>query len=352
MPENRAQDNPLANALEINSGACVHTHIRQASCQRCVEVCPHDAIEVSNTGPTIDQNSCDVCSLCAAACSEGVLQSGTEVLSLPWQDKRIALFICDRVLKTSPKAREAGYVTCKHALSLRSLFTLAASNHSRILGCTDDCQKCGRQSFARFENRLEQVNSFLRSRNKPTVTYHSINPAQFKAITQAHENESGRVARSKRKWFGLGKIDAYGKSTPGDSTKATLAPGQFFSRADSENPTLPFVPQIDLSSCTACGICVQLCPHEALDMARLEDRTAYQISAENCTNCGICIDVCEAGAIEIRANTSVSQTLIELETHECSACGHPFRTLKDQSQETCPICESRASKLPLFQRIS
>ena len=44
--------------------------------------------------------------------------------------------------------------------------------------------------------------------------------------------------------------------------------------------------------CTACGVCVDECPEEAISEGDI-----YVIDAEKCTDCGSCADVCPVEAI-------------------------------------------------------
>jgi len=53
--------------------------------------------------------------------------------------------------------------------------------------------------------------------------------------------------------------------------------------------------QIDQDECTSCGICLPVCPEDAIEFnfATFE----YTINPEACTACGICFDTCANGAI-------------------------------------------------------
>ena len=60
-----------------------------------------------------------------------------------------------------------------------------------------------------------------------------------------------------------------------------------------ENPWA--LPHIIDGLCTRCGICVRLCPRDALG---LDDRQAVIIAPEACDCCGTCEDVCPEDAID------------------------------------------------------
>lgn len=50
--------------------------------------------------------------------------------------------------------------------------------------------------------------------------------------------------------------------------------------------------------CTHCGMCISICPVEALTM----DKTAWKVryDSERCIACGMCIDACPPGAMKFR----------------------------------------------------
>lgn len=51
---------------------------------------------------------------------------------------------------------------------------------------------------------------------------------------------------------------------------------------------------VDHQKCTACGVCVDVCPFEAITL----QETILEISDE-CTLCGMCVDTCEFGALSM-----------------------------------------------------
>ncbi len=54
------------------------------------------------------------------------------------------------------------------------------------------------------------------------------------------------------------------------------------------------LPSIDMSLCTACGICVEICPAHALEMSPDGPRFS---TPENCTWCSDCEALCPSSAI-------------------------------------------------------
>lgn len=56
------------------------------------------------------------------------------------------------------------------------------------------------------------------------------------------------------------------------------------------------LPKIDLSRCTGCHRCVDVCPTQALDQAAGK---AYLRYPDKCTYCSACEEVCPEGAIAL-----------------------------------------------------
>ncbi len=55
-------------------------------------------------------------------------------------------------------------------------------------------------------------------------------------------------------------------------------------------------PVIDADLCTACGICSEECPTNALEV----DDISVLVRPEDCDGCGICAEVCPSEAIEMK----------------------------------------------------
>ena len=53
--------------------------------------------------------------------------------------------------------------------------------------------------------------------------------------------------------------------------------------------------KIDSEKCTGCGVCVDVCPLEAIS---LNDGIAV-IDEDSCTECGLCVDECPNDAISL-----------------------------------------------------
>jgi ferredoxin len=66
-------------------------------------------------------------------------------------------------------------------------------------------------------------------------------------------------------------------------TKGVLAPSRYLA-------------QVDESGCTSCGMCVDICPVEAIT---LNEEDLAQVDAQGCIGCGLCASTCPVDAISL-----------------------------------------------------
>lgn len=57
------------------------------------------------------------------------------------------------------------------------------------------------------------------------------------------------------------------------------------------------LPEIDMSLCTGCGLCVERCPTHAVEMTA--GLRPVIVRPDDCAYCGLCEEMCPAGAIAL-----------------------------------------------------
>ena len=53
------------------------------------------------------------------------------------------------------------------------------------------------------------------------------------------------------------------------------------------------MPKVNASECTACGLCADVCPQDAITVGDVA-----VIDQDACVDCGACVDECPSSAIE------------------------------------------------------
>lgn len=107
---------------------------------------------------------------------------------------------------------------------------------------------------------------------------------------------------------------------------------------------------LSVDGCTACGVCVNSCPHEALSLTRTEQAdgtTIHQLThqADRCRACQACVRFCPVQAITPGAQLDLSDVLNErsyplarVATRVCAHCGSVFPAGQG---DLCPVCSFR-----------
>ncbi len=63
------------------------------------------------------------------------------------------------------------------------------------------------------------------------------------------------------------------------------------------NAVTKLVYSVDPSECTNCGLCIEVCPVEAIKEADVDGKMVSVIDPALCTGCGLCSEVCPVEAI-------------------------------------------------------
>jgi len=53
--------------------------------------------------------------------------------------------------------------------------------------------------------------------------------------------------------------------------------------------------KVETEKCTGCGVCIEVCPPEAISLSN--DKAV--INKDTCAECGLCVDQCPNGAISL-----------------------------------------------------
>lgn len=59
----------------------------------------------------------------------------------------------------------------------------------------------------------------------------------------------------------------------------------------------PIISEVHTEKCSGCGICVPLCPYDAITMKMVDDHPRAEIDMTACKGCGVCTTACPSAAI-------------------------------------------------------
>lgn len=348
-------------AIELLPSRCVAVRNRNATCRRCVEACPADAIAVGGNELAIDAAACVNCGACIGACPNSALVGTKPLAEDVGLDLARAMPACEGVAVIAcarKAARKAGdperfaEVPCLARLTEEALVTLVAGGACEVALVDGDCSTC-RYGAAEpaIGAAIEGASTLLAAWGLPAPFARM---GEFPACARAAD-ERVVLAAERRKLFS--RAGGYAKSVAKTAaeqaiddvlnqskqrTMATLrermlAPGGAAAPivaernlkvldalcAQGEPDGRPVDTRlfgsvaVDVESCTGCDVCLMACPTGALrrcEVDRPEDpqRQYVEFQAADCTGCGLCADVCLRSSISVSPEVSTAE-LVDLE---------------------------------------
>lgn len=329
----------------VDADRCVHGALPAASCRACAAICPRSAFVLDADGLAFDADLCDGCGLCVGACPQEAIDLGVRLQPLIRTVGRVStVFVaCDAVAK----GNEPGQVACLHGISLPALARCHAKGAHAVALARGECRTCARNTSATIDDRLVQVSLLARDRGLPTLS------ARYLPIGAWRAERDEAAGMSRRALF-RAAVEPPPKAAP---PAAVLVPGVpigvILARRDAATIAL-MAPIIDVAACTACGACIEVCPHRVLSLRKNEAGAAYEVDATACTGCGICSDACDVDAISLQASAPARPKPVVLEKAHCRHCGVMFyRTCGNSggaaAEQLCSICAKHPHHKSLYQ---
>jgi len=344
------------SSLNLNYESCVRSLSLKAGCEACQQACPEGAITLNGVRNTVvvHKAPCTDCGLCAAACP-------TDAFDAP--------FDLEAFLSTSgPELRcGAGGLPCIGALSTEDLIVLACRH--RALEVHDSPCDSRDPGHMLAHQRVQEVlhfisDSSLRSQVQWVADEQLAPPGPAPAATPCPPPAPERVSQGRRRLIGMfvpplketkgaelvhpDRLDRTRMQQVPQRRRRLLAalPSSIEARSASraqEQVSFFSTKHLCADACTACSVCVAVCPTGALQAPRSLREIRFDTS--RCTKCGLCHDVCEPNAITLAPETSLADLLDfgprmlgRLAVAPCAECGMRFRKLRPE-QGLCERCE-------------
>lgn len=66
--------------------------------------------------------------------------------------------------------------------------------------------------------------------------------------------------------------------------------------------------EIDLDKCTGCSLCIEVCPHNVIE---IRENLAYLTNKDRCIECGACSMNCPTEAIDVETGVGCANALLK-----------------------------------------
>jgi len=348
----------LLGKVGVHAEHCVRRLSPRATCRRCLEACPLDAVKLTQAGVIIGE--CNRCGVCTAVCPTEALQDpertpayflarGREIL----QTYEQVGFVCSPPGKEARSGSHVITATCLGAIPVEVVVALATEGTVVFSRQGRECTSCplarGGEIWGKHSALARQMVAVLGLPEDRIAFRNNIPPA---APAERRGKVEGRAAMGRREFLasmvrGLRlRGPAEGPERPGMSASRRAILQEVWNTRTSGGKDGPWPqPGLELAGpCYLCNICSRLCPQKALILKG--DELFFHPSL--CTGCGLCIDVCLHGGLAWGENMSLKEVssaerkrLAAAVTVRCSRCGEEFRA--SPQTDLCLRCRFAAA---------
>lgn len=284
--------------------SCTRNKSPRSTCQRCLEVCEYNAIELENNRPVIQREKCIECGNCISSCPvlavAGIFPKRTVI-----QNKLL--------------------VSNEHVPTVKEMLVLYKKGIREII--YEDSSLTG--SLMKI---IEEVNLTLNQLGEDTLCISN------------NAVEKTQDMYSRRELFSLWKKES--KSLMKQVTPAKWRFNHKQLDITKYYPEYQFTNiSINPDKCTLCNACALLCERKCF--SKLE--TTFLITAQACSSCRLCEDICPENAITVEEHIStVKEIHYPIYIKQCSICQQQFETLRE-NEEQCVSCTKRKGFLSSYQ---
>lgn len=355
-------------SVQVQRRRCLAALSPHSRCTACASICPEGAIRLT-PAPVVAE--CGGCGLCAAVCPGDAL-----TLDDPSDHQLLRLMAAaarrSAVVSVGCEIGAQVRVACPGRVPTELLLAAVAAGAERVeLVCPEErCGACrygagGKLAVHAVQTAAAILAALGRAETVALVERPSqARPRESEPDTGTQRGVHQPVHQDRRDFllaaFGLLRqslptaMQGARPTPPDDHDPAARSPRrdlllwacETLDPAQTEAPWPGQRPALSETPCAGCGVCVRLCPGQALalDPTGSTALTALAHLPRRCMHCGLCATVCPAGALSMAPGGALADLLSETPTPlghpttlTCSRCGGTFSATVSATP-TAPAC--------------
>ncbi|MEY8459677.1 4Fe-4S binding protein [Eggerthellaceae bacterium 24-137] len=329
---------------------CVAVRNRHSTCQKCIDACLADAIQIEKNELNIDAGACVACGACIAVCPTSALISvdpmeeelaAAVAATTPAADGVTVIACARKAARQVGDPDKYAVVPCLARMDERLLVELAARGIADIQLVDGNCSTCKyRGAVPAMDDTVASARELLNAVGSDAVITRTsefpeaVRVADLQKAVGAARREfftstghyakdvaksaAEKMVNEKLKQLKLQKEEQSLRDKLGVKNGAGKMPtidaernleildamSRIGEPVEEEMFTRVFGNvEVDVEKCSGCGMCVMFCPTDALrkslDAHPDKERAYMEFSMAECTQCNLCADACLKKCIEV-----------------------------------------------------
>jgi ferredoxin len=319
-----------SRGIAVEAKRCTRLRHRIASCTRCSEVCPTEAIQWGEDSLLLDPDKCTGCGACATVCPTAALEAKSPsdvqlhaAAKARVKDVGAAAFACERYLKASACDRSRVIeVSCLARIDESILISAVAAGAASVQMFDGACATCRQEKAWEIAAKAAaSANALLAAWGKPSLVKlgRQTSTAMEKARVEIRpmggmsrrgfftvlrgetaEVASGAIAgvvgateAAKKRPPRQVSLDDYRKHVP-EKRRYLLASLKALGQPVAQKLCTSLWAKVTIAgNCTGCQGCVTFCPTGALTKFEHGGQAGISFQTSDCTDCMLCEDICQ-----------------------------------------------------------
>ncbi len=338
----------------VNAAACTREMTFLSRCQRCVEVCPHEAIDLKGAVKVL--SACTGCGACLTVCPTDAYRLPESSLGETLAQVERAARATGSALLTCARSRVTGQADAvlpclarAEETLLLGAFAAGAREVTLVRGPCEGCENA--PAMPRLERTVARLTGWagaLPGTRGLRLVSEGEAPPPPRPRAEVEGERRAFFAWMRREGLQVAaavadEVAAGWSGRPAASPRGTLSPERrlllgLLRRLPEGEGSFPYDPEgpfadltVDLDACDGSGTCVRVCPTEALKQPEGPDGFTLTFQTSRCVNCGLCVEHCEPKAIRFAPTIPVAplrqgtvRVAVRKATAHCTSCGLPF----------------------------